>query len=191
MCDKHVFMCYHCFRLNFSTMSCVCKLQSGVAMYDCPQSFRFVGYPISRPFIDVKIKNRTIPGLMNTSEIQSSIDETLAMFVLGLSMFNDGNVMLPEVLKVPIEINNTVMPLTCKIKRMEPGIHLHLAMDFHFFQPFDLSINNVTINSQKYWNTSHHEAIDYVYNHRRGTMLRRKLTDIGLDDFKIKTYRRF
>lgn len=191
MCDKHVYMCYHCYRLNFSTLSCICKLESGVDRYDCPQSLRFVGQPISRPFRDVKIKKRTIPGLVNTSEIQSSIDETLAKFVLGLTPFDQAEIALPEVMKVPIEIGNVIMPLTCKIKKMEPGVHLQLAMDFHFFYPFDLSINRVTVNSKKYWNTTHHEEIDFVYNHRRGTMLRRKLTDIGQDYFENKTYRKF
>lgn len=160
-------------------------------MYDQPQSIRFIEHPVSRPFTDVTINKRTIPGLMDTSSFQSSIDKTLARFVMNVSLFEQQNVVIPSELRVPIEINGAVCPLKCKVKKLEPGIHLQLAMDFYYFHPFDLNVNGVRINSQKYWNTTHHEEIDFVYNHHRGRFLKRKLTQIRQDDFQTKTRRRF
>lgn len=160
-------------------------------MYDLPQALRFVGKPVSRPFIDVIIKGKTIPGLVNTAEIQSSIDETLAKFVLGWSMFSQFKETLPTEMRVPIKINGKQLPLKCKVRKMEPGIHLKLAMDFTFFEPFELTVNRLHVTSQKYWNMNHHEDIDFVYNHPRGAALRRKLTAIQQDNFENKTTRKF
>lgn len=120
---------------------------------------------------------------MDTSLEQSSIDELLARFVLNMDMFQES--ILPSELRVLIEVGENMFPLKCKVRKLEPTVHLHLAMDFHFFCPFDLTVNRITINSQKYWRTSHYEDIDYVYNNNRGQVLRRKLTEIGEDSFKI------
>lgn len=174
-------------------MNCVCKLKSGIQMYDLPQSFRFVGTDIlsPRPFTDVKIGTKTIPALMDTSRTQSSIDETLARFVLNLNMFDHSHEAIPSEVKVKIEIDDVKLPLKCKVRKLEPGVHMYLGMDFYFCYPFDLTINRVTLNSQNYWNTTHHEEIDFVYNHLRGRFLKRKLLDIQYEPFKTKYFRRF
>lgn len=189
MCAHHIYMCYHCYRLNFNTLNCVCKLRSGIQMYDLPQSFRFVGTPTARPFLDVKIASKTIPGLMDTSSEKSSIDEMLARFVLKMDMFR--NSILPSEVRVPIQIGENTFPLKCKVKKLEPSVHLYLAMDFFYFCPFDLTINSTFINSQKYWNTAHHTDIDYVYNHARGKYLHKKLEALNYDYFQTKTQRKF
>ncbi|KAL5278361.1 hypothetical protein ACFFRR_003156 [Megaselia abdita] len=191
MCDEHVQMCYHCYRLNFTTMNCICKMRSGFRMYDHPQTLRFVGSPVARPFIDVTIMKKTIPGMIDTSSKKSSIDETLARVILNLDMFQRDEDVIPAEVRVPIDIGDTRLPLTCSVKPMEPSVHLLLAMDFLYFHPIELSINNVTINTQTYWNTLHHEDLEFVYNHRRGRILRRKLDDIGWDNFQTKSQRKF
>lgn len=189
-CDQHVQMCYHCFRLNFTTANCICKLRSGIAMYDHPQTLRYVGSQNARPFTDVTIMKKNFPGLIDTSSTQSSVDETLARFVLGLDLFAP-NVNLPSDIRVPIEVDNTVYQLKCRIRNLEPGIHLYLAMDFHFLHPFTLSINGVNVNSRQYWTMDNPNDVDYVYNHHRGQNLRRKLENLRVDNFQSKYSRKF
>lgn len=127
---------------------------------------------------------------MDTSNTQSSIDETLARFVKKIDSFEQ-NVQLPADIRVPIEFNNQMYEFKCKVRKLEPGIHLYLGMDFHYFHPFTLSINRVHVNSRQFWAMEHHNDIEYVYNHHRGQNLRRKLESLQMDNFKAKYFREF
>lgn len=153
-------------------------------MYDLKQSLRFVGIPVSRPFIDVTINKKTVPGLMDTGSTQSRIDETIARFVLNLSVFRNPEVVIPEVVKVTVRRGETEIPLRCKVEQLEPGVHLMLGMDFFYFFPFDMTITNIEINSRKFWKNQHHRVVGYVYNHKRGRILRHKLESIGYGEFQ-------
>uniref|UniRef100_T1GKV5 Uncharacterized protein n=1 Tax=Megaselia scalaris TaxID=36166 RepID=T1GKV5_MEGSC len=59
-------------------------------------------------------------------------------------------------------------------------------MDFLFVNPYELSINDVHVHSQKYWSTPDSETVGFVYNHPQCEISRTQKEDIEIGNHLLQ-----
>lgn len=174
--EVSIVACSICYKLNVFTTWC-CERKNRKEITDqVHQVLRFAGNPVPRIFIDVNILFKNIPALINTGLTRSVIDYSLARYIRGFDAFTEDDWLKTATgMKVPIRLRRVEHYIDCRIRNLEPGIHLELGMDFLMLLPFRLTFDNITLNTKANWATTHHEEINYVYNMPRGYELRKWL----------------
>lgn len=177
--ETPVIACTTCFLMNVFTTLC-CENGDREEIAGKRLIFRLAGSP-PRLFADVNVLTMNIPALFDPGSKRSRIDGRLAKDLLTFQVFSDtpNFFKTPTGMKVPIGLKGEVIWIDCEVTSIEPTIHLALGADYFQKKPYEVTFENITLNSTKNWATKHHEDRQYVYNTHRGADLRKWLLDQG------------
>lgn len=150
--------CTKCYRLNVTTSNCNCKNRK--QNYP-PQLLRLVGDHIGPLwYIDIKILDKIVNALINTSIKRCRINKQLALWLQSSSNESiDSNCEI----RVPIKRKGTTYVIRCQISESQTEL-LEVGTAFLKYFGYQFTFDGVTISSQQSFIASSSNEIEYAYN---------------------------
>lgn len=156
--EGRIVACKHCYKLNVITEECNCLNRSERPTH----SLRLIGSP-SAPFLyfDVKLFNRSIPAMINTSIQISRINHNLSVW---LQMKSNGSVN-PEAneIIVPVKRQGKTVDIHCKIKNPQAEL-IQIGTEMLHRFGYTFIFERVTIDSDTSPILAGPLEVEYVYN---------------------------
>lgn len=160
-CSKFgVYACINCYRFNVATSACNCNNRK---QDSSPQLTRLVGDHIGPYwYIDIKIFDKIVPAMINTSIKRCRINQDLAFWIQSCS---NAEINDDAEIRVPIQRKGTTYEIRCQVFESESEVmEVGTAFLKYFGFRFTFDFDGVTISSQDSFIASHPSEVEYVYN---------------------------
>lgn len=156
--NKGVIACTSCFRLNTFSNKCNCK---DLKRRQAPQVLRIVGDNNSHKwYLDLEIHHQIFPAIVNPTIVRSRVNHTFADWwqsIMRNSVYHDATTIILKTIRKGMSIR-----IPCEVINQHE--HIELGMEFMIAVGYNLTMKNVSIDSQHSPILSSKFEADYVYN---------------------------
>lgn len=186
--------CFHAtLRCNIEeTLGSGVRLELGLDfLRERPFTFKLEGLWLTEFNISINIGDTDIPALVHTGIRSSIIDESL-LPLIRKNKHKDQyfyEKQQPHRIRVLFTFNGRLLVTSAAVKQLtNTNAKLILGMHFMEFRECIFKLDNITLHTLKSWRTSHHDKVEYVHQHQKGTELQNHL--IGRHYILPTNYRR-